>query len=216
MLVWATMSSDGEVARLAVQCEQLLGPTDSWTPPEGYPDGLGLCIIDAVWSMGVRYGGVRRVVRRYRALRAEEGANPDVDGAPDLIVAIERTGGSDAFSAAMDNKHRTSTRSGILKAEAVLLCARALVAAGVESAVDLRGAVEPTTSAAERAWRAVPGQGSGISWRYVRLLAGVQEVKPDRMITRFVARAIGRTPTPDEAAALVTTVAAGLSVDLRG
>lgn len=211
-----TMSSDGDVARLTVQCTELLGPADTWTPPEGYPDGLGLCIIDAVWSMGVRYGGVRRVVRRYRALRAEEGADPDVDGAQDLVVAIERTGGPDCFSAVMDNRHRTSTRNGILKAEAVLLCARALVAAGVESAVDLRGAVEPMTSAAERAWRAVPGQGSGISWRYVRLLAGVQEVKPDRMITRFVARAIGRTPTPTEAAALVTAVAAGLNVDLRG
>jgi hypothetical protein len=85
----AIMPSDEDVAKLAVQCEQLLGPADSWTPPEGYPDGLGLCIIDAVWSMGVRYGGVRRVVRRYRALRAEEGGEPDVDGAGDLIVAIE-------------------------------------------------------------------------------------------------------------------------------
>ena len=62
----------------------------------------------------------------------------------------------------------------------------------------------------------MPGQGSGISWRYVRLLAGVQEVKPDRMIIRFVARAIGRTPMPNEAAALVTAVATGLNVDLRG
>jgi hypothetical protein len=53
----AIMPSDEDVAKLAVQCEQLLGPADSWTPPEGYPDGLGLCIIDAVWSMGVRYGG---------------------------------------------------------------------------------------------------------------------------------------------------------------
>ena len=113
----------------------MLGPTDSWTPPDGYPEGLALCIIDSVWSMGVRYGGVRRVVRRYRALRAEEGGEPDVDGAGDLIVAIERTGGPDAFSAAMDNKHRTSTRSGILKAEAVLLCARALVAADRKSVV---------------------------------------------------------------------------------
>jgi hypothetical protein len=212
----ATMSSDGDVARLAAQCAQLLGPTDSWTPPDGYPDGLALCIIDAVWSMGVRYGGVRRVVRRYRALRTEDGAAPDVDGARDLIAAIERTGGPDAFSAEMGNRHRTSTRSGILKTEAVLLCARALAATGVDSAADLRDAVDPMSSAAEQAWRAVPGQGSGISWRYVRMLADVQEVKPDRMITRFVAGALGRIPTPDEAAALVTAVAAGLNVDLRG
>lgn len=38
----------------------------------------------------------------------------------------------------------------------------------------------------EASWRAVTGQRSGITWRYVLMLAGVPGVKPDRMICRFV------------------------------
>jgi IMP dehydrogenase len=40
-------------------------------------------------------------------------------------------------------------------------------------------------------WRSVHGQRSGISWHYVLILANVEDVKADRMICRFVARAIG-------------------------
>lgn len=42
-----------------------------------------------------------------------------------------------------------------------------------------------------RAWRAVPGQCSGITWHYVQMLAGIPGLKPDRMICRFVADALG-------------------------
>jgi hypothetical protein len=42
----------------------------------------------------------------------------------------------------------------------------------------------------KQAWLAVPGQRSGISWRYLLMLAGIPEVKPDRMIRRFVADAL--------------------------
>lgn len=210
------MTFDEDVAALARQCQQLLGRPGTWAPPRGYPDGLALCVIDAVWSMGVRYRGVERVVGRYRRLRAEEGVNADSDGAQDMIHVIEKTGGATDFAVAMGNAQRTSTRSGILKAEAVLRCSRALVETNMLTAADLRGADRGSAAAAEQAWRTVPGQRSGISWRYVLLLTGVQQVKPDRMITRFVGRPIGGTPTPEEAAALVTAVAATLRVDLRG
>jgi Helix-turn-helix domain of resolvase len=41
----------------------------------------------------------------------------------------------------------------------------------------------------ELAWRGVVGQRSGITWHYVQMLAGISGIKPDRMITRFVADA---------------------------
>lgn len=34
-------------------------------PDEYFYQSLPLCVIDAVWSIGVRYAGVRRVVDRY-------------------------------------------------------------------------------------------------------------------------------------------------------
>ena len=210
------MTFDDDVAVLAAACLAELGPPDTWTPPAGYPDSLALCVIDAVWSMGVRYGGVRRVVSRYLAARSAEDADGHQDGVRELLDQVTRRGGPDEFAAAMDNRGRTSTRSGILKADAVTRCARVLLEHGIDSAAELRSAPDEKRSAAELAWRAVPGQRSGISWRYLRLLAGIAEVKPDRMITRFVARVTGSTPTPDRAAALVAAVAQHLEVDVRG
>ncbi|MEI4270876.1 hypothetical protein TEK04_03985 [Klenkia sp. LSe6-5] len=210
------MTFDDDVTVLAAACRAQLGPEDTWTPPVGYPDSLALCVVDAVWSMGVRYGGVQRVVQRYLTARSAVGADGRHDGARDLLDQADRFGGAEAFATTMDNRSRTSTRSGILKADAVIRCARALVAAGIESAADLRSAPHAKRAAAETGWREVPGQRSGISWRYVLLLAGVPEVKPDRMITRFVAKATGSAAAPDRAAALVTSVAHHLEVDVRG
>ena len=39
-------------------------------------------------------------------------------------------------------------------------------------------------------WTALPSQGSAITWHYAHMLAGTQGVKPDRMIRRFVAKAL--------------------------
>jgi hypothetical protein len=211
-----TVGPAEDVARLVARCREFLGPVESWVAPVGYPDGLALCVLDSVWSIGVRYGGVEAVLGRYRVLRENDGAVAARDGLTELVAVIDRLGGPDGFAVAMANRQRTSTRGGMLKADAVLRCARGLIDVGVVSTVELRGGGTDRLLAAERAWRAVPGQRSGISWRYLRLLAGAQEVKPDRMIIRFVAVAIGRVPTAGEAATLVISAAASLGADIRG
>jgi len=61
----------------------------------------------------------------------------------------------------------------------------------------------------------VRGQRSGISWHYLLLLAGVEDVKPDRMIQAFLKKAIPRIPDPDAARALVVAAAAELGVTPR-
>lgn len=48
------------------------------------------------------------------------------------------------------------------------------------------------------------GQSFGISWHYLRILAGVQDVKADWMICAFVEHALGRTVNPAEAREIVT------------
>jgi hypothetical protein len=211
-----SVDHDGDVAKVVARCQALLGPAESWVAPAGYPDGLALCVLDSVWSIGVQYGGVVAVLRRYRSLRTAGGADADRDGLTELAAVIDRAGGPDVFAVEVANRQRTSTRGGILKAEAVLRCARGLIGLDVASTAGLLGCDADRLIAAQRAWCAVPGQRSGISWRYLRLLAGAPDVKPDRMIIRFVQAAIGRVPPAGEAAALVTAAAASLDADVRG
>ena len=57
-------------------------------------------------------------------------------------------------------------------------------------------------------WLGQPGQRSGTSWRYLRMLTGQDDVKPDRMVRRFVARALGFGENAE------TSVSEDKSVDL--
>jgi hypothetical protein len=205
-----------EVGALGARCREVLGPVESWVAPARYPDGLALCVLDSVWSLNVRYGSVTAVLGRYREIRKRNGAVADRDGLAQLMSVIEGCGDAAGFADAVANRQRTSTRGGILKAEAVLRCSRGLIDVGMVGIADLNDADADRLCAAEHAWRAVPGQRSGISWLYLRMLAGAQEVKPDRMIIRFVEAAIGRVPSAGEAAELVTATAQALRVDLCG
>lgn len=60
---------------------------------------------------------------------------------------------------------------------------------------------------AEAIIRSIPGQRSGISFDYFRMLAGDDgRIKPDRMVQRFIAKALGITPEqvgPEQARALL-------------
>ena len=192
------MAQGTDVEMLAAACEKLL--TDDLRTPPGYPDSLALCIVDAVWSLGVRYGSVVNVLDRYRGWVLDvAGGEADRRGARELVDDIDAAGGPERFAEdVVDNRARTSTRSGILKAAAVHRAAAAMVAADVDSTAQLRSRYEDP--AVEATWRAVKGQRSGISWHYLRILAGVQDVKADRMICAFVSEAIRRTVEPSQAA----------------
>jgi hypothetical protein len=71
---------------------------------------------------------------------------------------------------------------------------------------------------ARSAWLMVPGQASGISWRYMRMLAGLPDVKPDRMVIRFLTSALHVVETSidsDRAADLIQAAAEHFGVDQR-
>jgi hypothetical protein len=76
-----------------------------------------------------RFGGTGRC--------AADGAAADRDGLTEPAAAIDRLGGPDAFAVALANQQRTSTRGGILKADAVLRCAHGLIGLGVATTADL-------------------------------------------------------------------------------
>ena len=62
-------------------------------------------------------------------------------------------------------------------------------------------------------WLSVRGQRSGLTWNYFLMLARVQGVKADRMVIRYVSRALDRHVKQEEAATLVRGVAERMDVD---
>lgn len=194
---------ESEVDRVVVAVKRL--PCVAW--PGGY-DEVGLCVLDAVWSPGSNYKAhVRPVIDRYRDWRP----TADQDTAADLVAAIDAAGGPNRFAAdVVRNRQRTSTKNGILKAAAVRTAAEVLATSGLLTNADVNGAGPEQLDAARARWCAVTGQGSGITFRYFLMLCGIDEVKPDRMVRRFLAEVLGRDPTSEEAHALVTAAAAAL------
>lgn len=69
-----------------------------------------------------------------------------------------------------------------------------MINVGVVTARDLCSAADDPDELArvKKAWLQVPGQGPGVTWHYVQMLARIPGIKPDRMIIRFVAKALDR------------------------
>lgn len=212
------MRSGDPVLAMVASVRALLGHPDSWDAPGGY-DSIGLAMIDAIWSIGVRYQSVENVIARYRAERLADGHHAEADGPEQVRRFIEASGGPEGFALRMRNRQRTSSRNGILKAEAVLREARILEHESVAVPADLARAGEERLDHLRARWSTVPGQASGVSWRAFCMLVGLAEVKPDRMIRRYVASALGRSGETavgvDEARDLVMATAARLGVSPR-
>jgi hypothetical protein len=200
---------------VAAHADRLLPLAGAALTDDYYYQSLPLCAIDAVYSIGVRYEGVRAVVLRYCERTEQRRVRPDRHTLPpreeqESISAFcerfDRTGLEAMTADIFANRQRTSSRGGILKAEAVHRFARAMRAHGAEHLQDV-----PTVAdnvALERDVRSIPGQGSGISFQYFWMLAGSDEfIKPDRMVLRFLQSALGRAVTVGEAQGLLSSAA---------
>jgi hypothetical protein len=66
----------------------------------------------------------------------------------------------------------------------------------------------------KRNWLRLPGQRSGLTWRFFLMNAGMAGIKADRMITRWTSRALGRKVTPQQAERILTA-AERLGVETR-
>ncbi|MGY4653768.1 heme peroxidase [Mycobacterium sp. URHB0021] len=184
-----------QLEALRIACNRDLGDPDLWFEPDGYRGSLALCVIDSIYSTGAHYSSAVNVVRRYRDYRAKQGGDANADGTSELLTTIDELGGADYWASRIGNRRPTSTAKGApLKAEAILQVAEALSNLSIHSADELRAAAANVNSlrSAKRAWTATPGQRSGLTWEYALMLAGVPGVKADRMVTRYVARALDR------------------------
>jgi hypothetical protein len=159
---------------------------------EHFYASLPLCVIDAVFSIGVRYTGTRNTVVRWAQSQTPQWAVDRRLSAEDrtvseFIAALGTATADELANRSFDNRQRTSSRNGILKAEAVRQFAIALQSVGIERFADVDD--QDKLKSAESAVTRIPGQKSGISFDYFVLLAGHELVKADRMICRFVADA---------------------------
>ena len=181
--------------------------------PEFFYASLPLCVIDAVFSIGVTYTSTRNTVTRFcerqewkRILTPNATREKGERTISEFLTLFDEMMPDQMADDLFGNRQRTSSKSGILKAEAVSRFASALKEAGIDDFSDL---TDCRLNVAEMLVREIPGQKSGISFDYFRMLAGDDDrIKPDRMVQRFIARALGKKPdqiTPDQARTVIKT-----------
>ncbi len=187
----------------------------------GYSN-LVLCLIDAIFSIGIRYTTTRRVVSHFIGWWDTNAGDPaatsaalalsDFALAVPLDLAETESSARDMAKTVFGHLHRTSSRNGILKAAAILKEADVCLSFGIDNLEDLLAHRDDEQF--KSAFRSLPGQGSGISLRYLFMLAGdTDEAKPDRMILRFMRRHLGYQPSPDKAVTLLHDVSVQLQAD---
>ena len=186
-----------------------LGPTDTWTDePLGWPGEIGAALVDAVFSANAQYGsstsGVKRVVSSWRA---------KVGGLANLATLtsdMESHGGAAVVADLIQNHQRVPGRAPDrpLKTSAVGNAALALAGVGVLTSDDLHDRPEVRTALVS-----VYGI-SDVTYSYFLMLNGMQDIKADRMIRRFIGAAVGRPATSEEARRLMSGASRILGVQL--
>lgn len=200
-----------EAVRIAQRARSHLQLGEASLPDAYYYASPTFCVIDAVFSIGVRYEGVVAVVKRYcdafsltriRTARSEYPARDVQEPMTSLITRIANVGVETFATSILRNRQRTSARGGILKAEAVATFASTLAAHGIEYFQDIPAFDEH--SQIHRDLRRIRGQASGISIGYFWMLAGSDHlVKPDRMILGYLCQTLDRPVQLHEARFLI-------------
>jgi hypothetical protein len=135
---------DHEVADILRHISASLTNLETAVLPEAYYySSLPLCVIDAVYSIGVNYESTRRTVstwceaqtppwRRVCNELAERGDHTMAE----FVELLTQTSAEELANSVFKNKQRTSTKNGILKAEAISLFAKVLVDSKIENFSD--------------------------------------------------------------------------------
>jgi len=176
-----------------------------------YYNSLAFCIIDAIFSIGAKYESTKNVVLRYcdkNNLEMYRDRNiPITNIEHEYTVAefLRNTNGisfDDLASIIFENKQRTSTSNGILKAQAVYEFASILHNNNIDTFSDVPKMYENFTI--ETQVKAIKGQRSGISVDYFYMLSGNDDlIKADRHILNYIYMATGYRVSKDKAQKLI-------------
>lgn len=195
------MITNQTIKNFADYCERKLSIAGKSDPNLDFYKSLPLCILDAVYSIGVKYSSTAKVTERY-IKHYELDISRDVAGSNehtirDFLKNINDAGGAKEFAEkVVHNRQRTSSRNGILKAEACVLVAKVFESHGINTLSDFNN--YDKKDELDKDILAVHGQSSGVMLKYLKMLCGNNNlIKPDRMVKRFVA-VFSSTITSDE------------------
>lgn len=179
--------------QLAICCKEKLELEHAKLGQEYYYVSLPLCVIDAIFSINVKYESVKNVVCRcttylkadmYRDLKSNFLPTSEQLSVNDFLTFYEKNTLEYITRNIYRNRCRTSSKNGILKSEAVYMFLTILKNHGVNYFQDID---KIDFDRFEKEVKSIPGQKSGISLKYFFMLVGNEAlIKPDRMIRRFV------------------------------
>jgi hypothetical protein len=206
-----------ETIRLAKYCEEKLSFSMMAIRPEYRYQSLPLCVIDAVFSMNVKYKGVQNIIKRYcgyfhlKENREYEDYPPieEQQSIETLIANYDKNGIEYLTDQIYKNHQRSSPKSGILKSEAVYRFAKTLEKFNVNYFQDIIKICHGETNKQfiEKI-SLIPGQKSGKCLNYFFMLSTPWEysknlIKPDRMVLRFLENGLKRKVDPIESSQII-------------
>ena len=201
---------------LAQVCDDLFDLNAAKLSNAYYYAELPFCVIDAVFSIGVKYTSTQNTVLRYcnycdlPPYNHQRSSIAPSHTISDFIHNLEVVGIPESAATIFHNHQRTSSQNGILKAEAVYRFAKVLQENSIETFSDLN--FKNNTSVIFNSIKQIPGQKSGLSWQYFLMLAGDDSLaKPDRHVLRFIEKHLGYKPTISEAQQILTSTVNVLS-----
>ncbi len=169
---------------------------------------MPVCVLDAVYSINARYTGVTRVCDRYAehehlaphllpTVEAHTVIGTDAEQPVDALARLGHDlGPARLATQVFKHRGRTSTRGGVLKAEAATRYAEILANAGAHRISDVATLLgdRDRLDAVERDLRTVPGNGANdVRLGYLWMAAGDdQRVKPDRIVVRWLSTHLHR------------------------
>jgi hypothetical protein len=165
---------------------------------EYHYSSVALCVIDSIYSIGVRYGSVENVIKHLVATLKIEAKAVIIDSirqneitTTQFLTSIQDWTVEEMATILYDNQQRTSTRNGILKADAVYQFLLILQTYSVETFTDLEKVYNRSDFMNDI--KSIRGQASGISLTYFFMLAGYQDLtKFDRMVSEFLKDTLGQ------------------------
>ncbi len=159
-------------------------------PNEDFYKSLPVCIIDAVFSIGVKYQSVEKAEKAFfDHFNLNIPRKYPITNEYRITDFIRNMDTFDTFENAAEigfnNRQRTSSRNGILKAEACYRVAEVFKKHNIDTLNDFNKYEDK--SLLDKDILKVKGQSSGIMLKYLHMLAGdANEVKPDRHMVNFM------------------------------
>ncbi len=208
---WIVMITNQDSHTIAQFCKSQLSLATAQLSDEYYYQSLPLCVIDAVFSIGVNYTSTRNVVIRFcerfgiDRISKNRNSRPDITeqlSIQEFLDIYQEYGVSRMAEEIYCNRQRTSTHNGILKSEAVLKFSQVLESHHCNYFQDVSAVIGKQSF--EDQIQQIPGQRSGIALKYFYMLAGSDNyIKPDRMIARFIYSALNRKLNVEESHAVI-------------